>query len=84
MLMPDKISSTLDAEQPRDWHVEDIKAALRKRGVTLTRIAKGLGVTPHAVSLCLRYRISRRLEDAIAAELNITPQDIWPSRFRGR
>lgn len=64
-------------------HVEDIKAALRKQGWTLTGIAKELGVGPSAISHALTRQRSRRIEKVIAAKLGLSPREIWPQRYKG-
>ena len=68
-----------------DWHPEDVKAAVRKTGVTLTSLALQHGLSESAVRQTLR-RPMPRVEAIIAAHLGIRPQAIWPSRYdrRGR
>jgi len=46
-------------------HVEDIKAALRKQGWTLTSIAKELNIGTSAVSHALTRQRSRRIEQVV-------------------
>lgn len=65
-------------------HVEDIKAGLRKQGVTLTELAERLNVTPGTVSIVLKNRRSARIEQAVAELLNIPLSRIWPARYRNR
>lgn len=65
-----------------DWHPEDIKAAIRKGGGTLSSLAAGNGVSAQAMSLTLQARVSARCELVIAKFLNVHPQTIWPSRYR--
>lgn len=65
-------------------HPEDIKAALRKRGYTLTAVAGRLRVQPSAISHVLHKRRSRRIERAIARLLESTPADLWPERYAGK
>lgn len=64
-----------------DWHHEDIKAELRKRGGSLADIARQEGVSRSALSRITRKGRSRRLEKAIAQALGIQPEEIWPSRY---
>ena len=64
-------------------HVEDIKAALRKQGWTLAKIARELGVGPSAISHALTRQRSRRVEKVIASKLGLSPQEIWPQRYKG-
>jgi Ner family transcriptional regulator len=63
-----------------DWHSEDIKAAIRKTGVTLTALSVAAGFSPSAVRTCLLIPIPR-VQAAIARHLGKRPQDIWPSRY---
>lgn len=65
-------------------HPEDIKAALRKKGYTLTAIASSLSVQPSAISHVLHKRRSRRIEKAIAKALGTRPNLLWPERYQGR
>jgi Ner family transcriptional regulator len=66
-------------------HVEDIKAALRKRGWTLTRIAQELNIDTSAVSHALNRQRSRRVEKVVASKLGLPPHEVWPQRYqRGR
>lgn len=63
-----------------DWHPEDIKAAVRKRGSTLSAIARSAGMTPSALGLALVLPRAEA-ERAIAAFLKVHPKSIWPSRY---
>lgn len=63
-------------------HVEDIKAALRKQGWTLASIAKELNIGPSAVSHALTRQRSRRVEQVVARKLGLSPQEIWPQRYK--
>lgn len=63
-----------------DWHPEDIKAAVRKKGSTLAAIGRPLGLSRQSMALALA-RPSREAEEAIARYLEIDPQVIWPSRY---
>lgn len=64
-----------------DWHPEDIKAEVRKRGITLADVARGAGLK--AASLRLALTLPRaEAESAIAAALDVHPMTIWPSRYR--
>jgi Ner family transcriptional regulator len=60
-----------------------IKSALRLKHLTLSDIARSLGVTPSTVSIVSRgFRRSRRIEAAIASALGFTPEELWPERYR--
>lgn len=65
-------------------HPEDIKAAIRKRGVTLASIADELAVSPAAVShvVAARYR-SERVMERIAQVIGRKPSAIWPRWYDG-
>lgn len=62
-------------------HPEDIKASLRKRGVTLASIAGELGVSQSAISHLVagRYRSARAME-RIAGILGKPVASIWASK----
>lgn len=64
-----------------DMHPEDIKAAVRKRGATLSDLAREHGVHKQGLALALRARVSARAETIIADFLEIPPAKIWPSRY---
>jgi Ner family transcriptional regulator len=67
-------------EQPDGWHLEDIKAAVRKKGITLKALAIAHGLEPTATKQALR-RPHTKGERAIAAVLGVAPQLIWPDRY---
>lgn len=63
-----------------DWDPEDIKAAVRKRGVTLAGLARAAGLDGAALRLALVLP-RKAAERAIADFLGVHPQVIWPSRY---
>jgi len=67
---------------PEDWHPEQIKAAIRMRGTTLTALALSAGYRESAVIRTLRH-CWPAVEQIIAQFLGVHPQDIWPSRYDG-
>ena len=67
-------------QQKADWHHEDIKAAVRKTGVSFSELAIRHGLSPSAAHKVLT-RPSRQLQQLIADHLGLTPQKIWPSRY---
>jgi Ner family transcriptional regulator len=67
-------------KRDRDWHPEDVKAALRKRGIVLTHLAVEHDLHPNTVSTVLR-RPAARVQAIIAGCLGVDPQTIWPSRY---
>lgn len=64
-----------------DWHPEDIKAAVRKRGCTLADIARGAGMKDKALRLALVLPRAEA-ERVIARFLDLHPMTIWPSRYQ--
>ncbi|HEX3808373.1 MAG TPA: helix-turn-helix transcriptional regulator [Rhizomicrobium sp.] len=62
------------------WHAEDVKAAIRKKGQTLS----GLSRLHHLSDSYLRGTLIRRRprgEAIIANFLGVRPADIWPERY---
>lgn len=66
-----------------DTHPEDIKAALRKAGTSLSQLARRNGGTPQALSAALRLPMPK-WERVIAGALGLRPDEIWPSRYAER
>jgi Ner family transcriptional regulator len=66
--------------QQADWHPADVLAALKKRGKTLSGISQLHGYHPTAAGKALK-KPWPALEALIAAELDLMPEDIWPSRY---
>lgn len=62
------------------WHPEDIKAAVRKRGVTLDELSVRAGLPKGACRAALRLG-HRAGEAAIAAFLGVRGADLWPNRY---
>ena len=67
-------------KKPADWHPEDIKAAIRKTGVTMEVLSAAGGFSRSSVGIALRRPIPK-VEAWIARHLGVRPQDIWPSRY---
>lgn len=69
---------------PQDWHKEDIKAAVRKRGTTLKGLALSHGY--RSVDACSQalQRPYPKMERIIAAAIGVPPETIWPSRYQGK
>lgn len=60
-------------------HPEEIKAALRMKGVTPTVLAEKLGVANSTMSQVISGRsMSTRLQMHIAEIIGKSPLDIWP------
>jgi Ner family transcriptional regulator len=74
-------AATLKKADLEDWHPADIKAALAKRGFTLSRIAFENNLSDStSLSACLNRPMPAN-EKRIAAVLDIHPSKIWPSRY---
>jgi Ner family transcriptional regulator len=67
-------------EAPQDWHSEDIKAAIRKTGMTLSDLSRAAGFCAGAAK-CALLTPWPRMVAAIAARLGRKPHEIWPSRY---
>ena len=64
------------------WHVENIKAELRKKFGTLREFSRTAGVKPSVVSDALANpNGSSRVELIIAKALGVTAHDLWPDRW---
>ncbi|EEI7991406.1 transcriptional regulator [Salmonella enterica subsp. enterica] len=65
----------------QDWHPADIIAGLRKRGTSLAELSRqsGLASSTLANALTRHWPKGERL---IADALSVTPEQIWPSRYR--
>lgn len=61
-------------------HPEDIKAAVRKKGVTLTSLALKNGLDPSACRAALK-RPYGRAEKAISSLLGVPLHRLWPDRY---
>lgn len=64
-----------------DWHSADIIAALKKRGTTLTAVSRKAGLASTTLTNAL-VRHWPKGERLIAEALDVTPEQIWPSRYR--
>ncbi len=64
----------------RGWHPEDIKAAIRKRGKTVTQLARDNGLSDAACRLAF-IRPSPTGELVISTFLGVPLQELWPDRY---
>jgi Ner family transcriptional regulator len=62
------------------WHPEDVKAAIRKRGITLTELALRNGFSESYLRNAL-IRPARDGELIISRFLRVKPEVIWPDRY---
>lgn len=67
----------------QDQHPEDIKAALRKAGTSLSILAREHGVSKSTLTLALRQP-SPKWAEIIAAALSRDPRQIWPAWYAAR
>lgn len=59
-----------------------IRVALKKRGLSMSDIARRLEVQPTTVCMVSRGAgRSRRIEQAIADAIGFRPDEIWPDRY---
>lgn len=63
-----------------DMHREDIKAAIRKSGISLAELSAQAGYDPGAVSRTLRVPWPA-VEAIIARQIGKRPEEVWPSRY---
>lgn len=64
----------------KDWHPWDIKAALGKKGYSLTRVARESGYSKTSPFDALR-KPWPAMERIIADFIGKEPWEIWPSRY---
>ena len=76
---PDTESIPRDPVQRNEW----IKYQLRRRGSSLSKLARRLGVTRQAVRNALATPYPK-MERAIADEIGVHPGRIWPERYERR
>ncbi|MFP1786161.1 helix-turn-helix domain-containing protein [Lonsdalea quercina] len=65
----------------QDWHPADIIAALKKRGTTLAAVSRNAGLASSTLANALTKHWLKG-EKLIAEELGVSPEEIWPSRYR--
>lgn len=70
----------MPSSKAKGWHREDIKAAIRKRGICLEQLSISNGLDPRACSLAL-IRPHFAAELVIAEFLGLSPRQIWPNRY---
>lgn len=64
-------------------HPEDIKSALRKRGVTQADLARRLGVSKTTINYVITGKtLSRRVAEAIAEDSGKPLNTLWPRKYR--
>ncbi|EDF8719529.1 transcriptional regulator [Salmonella enterica] len=63
-----------------DWHPADIIAALRKRGTSMAALSRDAGLASSTLNNALTRHWPKG-ERLIATALDVTPEQIWPSRY---
>ncbi|EAY2063393.1 transcriptional regulator [Salmonella enterica] len=64
-----------------DWHSADIIAALKKQGTSLAAVSRNSGLASSTLANALNRRWPKG-ERLIADALGVSPEQIWPSRYR--
>lgn len=64
----------------KGMHPEEIKAAIRMRGITLRDLSEQWGFHPSAVGIALRREMPH-VEARIAQFLGKSLHEIWPDRY---
>ncbi len=74
------MQSAVVGRNPKPVHPEDIKAKIRKTGVSLADLSHKLGYDRSAISrtLCQPWPA---VEAAIASHLGVPAQSLWPDRY---
>ncbi len=68
----------------QDWHTEDIKAEIRKKGWNLSKLALHHGYPNSSTLRQAFYKPFPRAEKIIADAIGVSPEVIWPTRFQAR
>lgn len=63
-----------------DWHRADIKAALEKKGLNLTKLSLKAGLSEATLRNVFRVKYPKA-ERIIAKAIGVSPETIWPSRY---
>lgn len=66
--------------QVEGWHREDIKAAVRKKGRSLTQLAQDAGLYASACRLAMTQPQFEG-EQAIARFIGVPAHKLWPERY---
>ncbi|EDQ4610876.1 transcriptional regulator [Salmonella enterica] len=64
-----------------DWHSADIIEALKKQGTSLSAVSRQAGLASSTLANALTRRWPKG-ERLIADALGVSPEQIWPSRYR--
>lgn len=64
-----------------DWHPEDIKSKLHKRGLSFSELGRRNGYAPGSLKTVLRTPC-KPYQRIVADALGVAPEIIWPSRYQ--
>ncbi len=76
-----KENKMIDNDPNKDWHRADIRAELEKRGTSLRQLSREAGLSENT----LRNTLDRKWpkgEKIIADAIGVSPQVIWPTRYK--
>ena len=71
----------LPAPHGKDWTAEEVKQAIKVKGLTLRSIEQSNGMTGDGLRHALRKDLYPGAEKMIATALGLDARDIWPSRW---
>jgi Ner family transcriptional regulator len=71
---------TTKRRKPQGWHAADIRAAVTKRGKTLSGLALDAGLDPSACRAAL-IRPLPKAERVISRFLDVPLHELWPERW---
>lgn len=72
---------TLKKADQADWDPADVICALRKKGITLSALAKVYGLAESSSLSATLVRVLPKNQQRIADALGLHPMEIWPSRY---
>ncbi|MCX8957190.1 DNA-binding protein [Erwinia psidii] len=64
-----------------DWHPEDIKSEIHKRGLSFSELSRRNGYAAGSLKTVLRTPC-RPYQQIVADALGVQPELIWPSRYK--
>lgn len=70
--------NTIQSASKVDWHPADVVAALRKRGTSLRKVGLAHGYKQIQNVLTRPWWM---VEQLVAKELQLKPDEIWPTRY---
>ncbi|MFA0199062.1 transcriptional regulator [Vibrio atlanticus] len=73
--------SQKNIQEGSDWHRADIVAALKKRGLSVRQLSREAGLGENTLANALRSPWPKG-ERIIAEAIGMTPDQLWPSRYR--